>query len=286
MFREKAEAKAMPTYYDPFGRRVVRPRPAGQTAGSEIQRLVQAYQALQAKVEQQAALLERQQRELDMKQRELENKQRELESKQREMSNESKTVAELRRELAIKDEALRRQGEALKQAEAELVFARAGLKQQEKAEQQKNSPEEMSWRERYIRLQAELDSMRRRWEQRFETETANARQEILRDMLPLADHLEMAIQHGAGSADQPAKEQAEEYLRNLNATYQAFLNQLKRYDVTQIDAQGQPFDPNLHEAVGKVTTGDVPSGAVAQVVQTGYMEGDRLLRPARVLVRE
>ena len=48
----------------------------------------------------------------------------------------------------------------------------------------------------------------------------------------------------------------------------------------------QPFDPNLHEAVGQLSTGDMPSGNVAHVVQTGYMEGDKLLRPARVLVRE
>jgi molecular chaperone GrpE len=135
-----------------------------------------------------------------------------------------------------------------------------------------------------MRLQAELDNLRRRWEQRFESETANARQEILRDMLPLADHLELALQHGAGSNE--GDEQAQEYLRNINATYQAFLNTLKRYNVTPIEAQGQPFDPTLHEAVGQVSSGDVPSGHVAQVVQTGYMEGDKLLRPARVLVRE
>ena len=140
----------------------------------------------------------------------------------------------------------------------------------------------MSWRDRYVRLQAELDNMRRRWEQRLETETANNRQEILRDMLPLADHLEMALQHGAKLEG----EQAKEYLRNIEATSQAFLNTLKRYGVTPIEAQGQPFDPNVHEAIGQIQEGDVPSGNVAQVLQTGYIDGDKLLRPARVLVRE
>jgi molecular chaperone GrpE len=244
----------------------------GMPGMEEVQRLAQAYQALHAKAEEQAQLLERQQRE--------------LEGKKREAATQTEIIADLRREVGIKDEALRQQGEALKQVEAELVWARAGLEQQERQEQQKNSAEEMSWRERYMRLQAELDNLRRRWEQRFESETANARQEILRDMLPLADHLEMAMQHGAGQTGQDADEQAEEYRRNLNATYQAFLSTLKRYSVTHIEAQDQPFDPNVHEAVGQVSTGDGPSGTVAQVLQTGYMEGDKLLRPARVLVRE
>ena len=251
----------MPTYDYPFGRRGMQPRPTGMPGAEEVQRLMLAYQSLQAKAEQQAQLLDAQQREV---------------------TAASKGLAELRRELEIKNEALHRQGEALKQTEAELVWARAAVQQQDRQEQQKNSPEELSWRERYVRLQAELDNLRRRWEQRFETETANARQEILRDMLPLADHLELALQHGAALEG----EQAKEYIRNIGATHQAFLNTLKRYNVTPIEAQGQPFDPNLHEAVGHIAEGDMPSGSVAQVLQTGYMEGEKLLRPARVLVRE
>lgn len=271
----------MPFYYDdPFRRRGPAPR-ATSAAGipanlrEEIQRLVQAHQTLQAKAEQQANVLE-------ATRRELEAKQRELDAKQRELTSQTDTLAELRRELEIKNEALRRQSADVKQMEAELVWARAALQQQDKEEQSKDSPEEMSWRERYLKLQAELDSLRRRWEQRFETETANARQEILRDMLPLADHLEMALDH----MSKMEGEQAQEYVRNLRATQQAFLSTLKRYNVTPIEAQGQPFDPNLHEAVGRVQADDVSSGHVAHVTQTGYMEGDKLLRPARVLVRE
>jgi molecular chaperone GrpE len=256
----------MPYNYGPFGPRGPQ-RPSG-FAGDQVQQLIQAYQTMKAKFEQQLQELEVQRRELD--------------SKRRESTTQSEIIADLRRDLEIKDEALHRQAEALKQTEAELVWARAGLKQQDREVQQKNSPEEASWRERYVRLQAELESLRRRWEQRFETETANARQEILRDMLPLADHLELALQHAANANDGQAKE----YVRDLSATQQAFLSTLKRYNVTPIEALGQPFDPNLHEAVGQVAEGDVPSGHVAHVVQTGYLDGDKLLRPARVLVRE
>lgn len=252
-------------YYDPYGRlrTVPNSRPAsapapsaGNSAGrvtlEDYQQLTQTYQQLQAKAEQTA----------------------------RELENQTKTLAQVRQELEIKSEALQRQNADMKQMEAELVWARAALQQQERAEEG-NAAEELSWRERFLALQGELDALRRRWEQRFATETTNARHEILRDMLPLADHLEMALQHMHAQTD----EQAQEYVRNLEATLQAFLATLKRYQVTPIAAAGQPFDPNLHEAVGQVQDGDVPSGHVASVVQTGYVEGDKLLRPARVLVR-
>ena len=259
----------MPNYSYPFGQRGT---PMRRPGGDDIQRLVQAYQALQAKAQQQAQLLETQQRE--------------LESKKRELATQNEVLADVRRELSIKDEALRRQGEALKQTEAELVWARAAVQQQERQEEQKNSPEELSWRERYVRLQGELDNLRRRWEQRFETETTGARHEILRDMLPLADHLEMALQHENARLEEAEGEDDSEYARSLRATLQAFLNTLKRYQVTPIEAKGTPFDPELHEAVGRINEGEMPSGTVAEVLQTGYVEGDKLLRPARVLVRE
>ncbi len=247
-------------YNNPYGRRRVTsgPQQSGPTL-ADYQAVAKAYQELQAQAERQA-------QELSARQRDLAEKEREL--------------AEKKRELAIKDEALQRQGADLKQLEAELVWAKAALKQQDKAAQDEEGIEGITWRERYTRLQAELENLRRRWEQRFALETAEARHVILRDMLPLADHLEMAMRHGETLQGEPARE----FLRNIEVTYQAFLETLRRYGVEQIAAQGQPFDPNLHEAVGQIQSDDVDAGTVAQVVQTGYIEGDKLLRPARVLV--
>ena len=190
---------------------------------------------------------------------------------------QSKEVAKLQQELQIKNDALHQQGADLKNLEAELVWTKAAVQQQQA------SPEKQEdWAERYARLQAEVDNLRKRWEQRFATDTAEARHRILLDMLPLADHLELALQHvethdGDGN---------ERFVANIEAIYRAFLDTLRRYGVTSIDALGQPFDPTLHEAVGQVSVEDAPHGAVAQVVQTGYQEGDRLLRPARVLVNQ
>ena len=96
----------------------------------------------------------------------------------------------------------------------------------------------------------------------------------------LADHLELALQHGADLTG----DKVQDYVGNIAVTHQAFLATLRRYGVTPMDALGRPFDPNLHEAVGQMPDTALPPGTVAHVVQTGYLDGEKLLRPARVLV--
>jgi molecular chaperone GrpE len=252
------------SYNNPYGRRRAAPGYQGGGAPQRLtlddyQALAQAYQQLQAQADQQKLELAARQRELGEKNRELAEKQRELE---------------------IKREALQRQSADLRQMEAELVWTKAALQQQDRSAAEEDGGEGLTWRERYLRLQAELENLRRRWEQRFELETAEARHAILRDMLPLADHLELALRHANGAEG----DQVADFVRNIEATRQAFLDTLKRYGVEPIEAQDQPFDPNLHEAVGQVQDDKVEAGSVAQVVQTGYREGEKLLRPAKVLV--
>ena len=181
-------------------------------------------------------------------------------------------------ELAIKSEALRRQGEDLRDVADRLMWTEAALKQVQKAE----GEEETSWRERYMRLQAELDNLRQRLEQRSEAQVAAKRDDILRDMLPLADHLDLALQH-VETLDEPSAD-LRNFTGNIQATRSAFLETLRRYGVERMDAQGAPFDPNLHEALSQIASDKVPADHVAQVVQAGYINGEQLLRPARVLV--
>ena len=196
---------------------------------------------------------------------------------------QAKELEAKKAELRIKDEALHKQAEDLKQTQAELVWARAALQQaqQEKETGAKEGNQE-TWQERYIRLQAEVENLRRRWEQRFAGETAEARRAILRDMLPLADHLELALKHGAELEGDAARQ----FVANIEATRRAFLDTLRRYGVEAQEPEGKPFDPALHEAVGQVVAEGSEPGSVVHVVQTGYMEGDKLLRPARVVVNQ
>lgn len=232
-------------YNDPFGQRRTRQRPQGPT--------LEDFRALQERFEKLRAEYERQSAEL----------------------------TEAEQQLQIKSEALHKQSEDMKELDAELVWTRAALQQQETEHQEEEETSaEVDWADRYARLQAELENLRKRWEQRFAAETTEARHRILLDMLPLADHLEMALKH----ADSQDGQTDEGFVENIRATHKAFLDSLQRYGVTPIEAKGQPFDPNLHEAVGQIPSDDVPEGMVAEVAQTGYSEGDKLLRPSRVLV--
>jgi molecular chaperone GrpE len=203
------------------------------------------------------------------------------EAQQKRLEELSKTLQNTKSELEITKEALHKQSEEFKKVETELVFTRAAFEDaQKKLQAPEESPEEQTWQEKYVRLQAEVDNLRKRWEQKATGETAEARRKILNDMLPLADHLDLALQHAPAGEDAALKG----FLANIDATRRAFLETLRRYGVERVDPQGQPFDPNLHEAIGHAPMPGVPADHVAQVVQAGYVEGDRVIRPARVLV--
>jgi len=184
-------------------------------------------------------------------------------------------------EVQTKDEVIKRQSEdvkqlenSLKKLETELLWTRAA--QQEK----KATPEEESWQERYQRLQAEVDSLRKRWEQRYEASVIEARHQILQDMLPLADHLDLALQHAGPSEGEPMRQ----FIENIESTRRAFMETLRRYGIERLNAEGTLFDPNLHEAIGYVEHTEIPAQHIIHVAQAGYVEGEKLLRPARVIV--
>ena len=179
-------------------------------------------------------------------------------------------------ELAIKDEALQRQGSDLKEAEAELLFLRAALQKK-----QVEGGDESNWQQQFENLQTEMEQVRKRWEQRLTVEVADARNRILTDMLPVADHLEMAVQYARTFEG----DQAVAFIGNVESVRRAFLETLRRYGVERIDPMGERFNPRKHEAVGTVKDGGVQPDHIAQVVQVGYVDGDKVLRPARVIIR-
>jgi molecular chaperone GrpE len=223
------------------------PGPEARPTLDDYEKLVAAYGELKQRADQQAKTLEEQAKQLEQQ----------------------------KSELSIKDEALQRQGADLKQTESNLLWTRAALEQL-----QQEQAEGGNWQERYTELQTEVENLRKRWEQRYTAEINEARNHILADMLPLADHLDLALQH-AGAVEGA---NAQSFVANIEATRRAFLETLKRYGVERVEAQGQPFDPNRHEAVGYVVDGQTPAEHIIQVLQPGYMDGDRVLRPARVVV--
>lgn len=133
--------------------------------------------------------------------------------------------------------------------------------------------------DKYLRSVAELDNVRKRARKDNEEARIDAQSRVLREMLPVIDNLERAVAHAAQSGDG-----ASGLLEGIRLVLRQFHQALERSNVHPVEAKGTPFDPNLHEAVSQMVTDEMPAGSVAEVMQTGYRIGDRLLRPALVVV--
>ncbi len=137
--------------------------------------------------------------------------------------------------------------------------------------------EQAAWRERALRLKAELDRCYARQDERVATLVAEEQRDFLRSFLPIVDNLEQALTHMR--RDDPLHE-------GVRATYEGMLNLLARHAVEPLTSVGEPFDPDVHEAATVVAappTQREPLLVVDQI-RSGYMWNDRLLRPARVVV--
>jgi molecular chaperone GrpE len=130
--------------------------------------------------------------------------------------------------------------------------------------------------DRYLRTAADLENFRKRQRRELDEARFEAKGKVLKEMLPVVDNLERAIEHAQQAGGSPIVEGVQLVLRQ-------FLSAFERLDVTAIEAAGQPFDPNLHEAISQAES-DQPPGTVVQVLQRGYRSAERLLRPALVVV--
>jgi molecular chaperone GrpE len=143
--------------------------------------------------------------------------------------------------------------------------------------------ENADMRDRLLRTMADMENLRRRTE-REKTDTARyAISNFARDVLTVGDNLKRTIQHvpaEAASQDPALKS----FLEGVEITERELLNVLERHGVTQIEPLGQRFDPNCHQAMYEVQNAEVPDGTVVDVMQSGYMIGDRCLRPALVAI--
>ena len=130
--------------------------------------------------------------------------------------------------------------------------------------------------ERLLRLTAEYDNFRKRSQREKNESRQFANQHLLEKQLPVLDNFEMAL---------TAAENADPAIRDgVQMIYDQFLSVLKEAGVEGIDAGGELFDPNIHEAISQKETTEVEEGTVVQQVQRGYKLNDRLVRPARVIV--
>ena len=131
--------------------------------------------------------------------------------------------------------------------------------------------------DRYLRTAADLENLRKRQKREMDDVRLESKGRVLKEMLPVVDNLERAIEHATAQAG------TNPIIEGVQLVLRQFLTAFERLDVTPIEAAGQPFDPNLHEAISQQET-DAPPGTVVQVLQRGYKSGERLLRPALVVV--
>ena len=137
--------------------------------------------------------------------------------------------------------------------------------------------------DKYLRAVADLENARKRQRRELEDAKIETRGKVLKEMLPVVDNLERAIEHAAAQAAGPDAEKQKPLIEGIQLVLRQFTTAFERLEVAPIEAMGQPFDPNLHEAISQLES-DQPAGTVIQVLQRGYKSGDRLLRPVLVVV--
>jgi molecular chaperone GrpE len=136
--------------------------------------------------------------------------------------------------------------------------------------------------DRFLRAAADLENTRKRTKRELDDARFDAKNKVLKEMLPVVDNLERAIEHAGGSSGE-LDAALKPIVEGVQLVLRQFQTAFERLEITPIAALDQAFDPNLHEAISQQDS-DKPPGTVVQVLQRGYRAGDRLLRPALVVV--
>lgn len=137
-------------------------------------------------------------------------------------------------------------------------------------------------KDKFLRAFAEAENVRRRADKEIADAKVYGIANFARDMLNVADDLSRAL----SAVDDETKDKAEgpvkALLEGIEITERGLAQALEKHKVRKIEPRGEKFDPHLHQAMFEVPDASVPNGTVVQVVQAGYVIGDRVLRPAMV----
>lgn len=177
--------------------------------------------------------------------------------------------------------------ENIKNQEAEETMERAQEQQTETQQQTEEAPQpktaeevEAEWKDKYMRLQAEFENFRRRTVREKMDLVETGGQSVLMAILPVLDDMERAIAASEKSEDLEALRSGEKLVA------QKFTDVLRQQKVTEIEAIGEPFNEELHEAIARFAAGEDKKGKVIDVAQKGYRLGEKVLRYAKVVVGE
>jgi molecular chaperone GrpE len=131
----------------------------------------------------------------------------------------------------------------------------------------------------YLRERADLENFRKRAQRDKEDLARFANEKFLREILPVLDNLERAVEHARQNQGG-----GEGLLEGVEMTLNQFQRILEKFGATPFESVGTAFDPSRHEAIGQVESAEHEPNAVAQELQKGYLLNERLLRPAMVMV--
>lgn len=165
-------------------------------------------------------------------------------------------------------------GDAITEA---LIAAKKEL--EEVLAQTKKEAEHM--RERWLRAAADFENYKKRAAREREETVKYGNERLLKDFLPVMDDLELALDAAARVEDK--QKAADQLMEGVRLVTKKFVSQLEKHGVATFESVGEPFDPNLHEAVQQ-EYGDMEAGKVVRQLQRGFKLNERLLRPSMVVV--
>ena len=145
-------------------------------------------------------------------------------------------------------------------------------------EEAKPTPESelAAMKDRYMRLMADFDNFRKRQIREREEWIKRANESLLTDFLPVVDHLHIALDKETDSSSP--------FVSGVKMVYDQFVAALEKNNVVPVDAKGQPFNPEWHEALSQIPSDTVPANEVIEQFRRGWSLSGRLLRPAQVIV--
>lgn len=143
---------------------------------------------------------------------------------------------------------------------------------------QKLVEERDSLQDRLLRKQAEFENYKKRSERERAEYIQMASADLMRELLNVLDSFDLAVRNASERAAD------EDMLRGIDLVYKQLLDTLGRFGLKPVEAKGQVFDPNFHQAVTTVASADVPENTVVEELRRGYTLNGRLLRPAMVSV--
>jgi molecular chaperone GrpE len=148
---------------------------------------------------------------------------------------------------------------------------------------QEKSEETADLEDRYLRLAAEFDNFKKRTARQYAEIVKNANEELIQDLLGVIDDLDRALQSAANAETQDPASDKDTFIEGMKMIYDKLMSVLSGRGVTMLDAMGQPFDPQFHDAVMQMHS-ESEEGTVIGVIAPGYMLNDKVIRHAKVIV--